>query len=173
MPKQTLLNIKNYFNRKKASRKSKTTSYQSTNNIGILIQAKELKNTMAINTFVNELKSAGKNVNILCFNDNNSSLYFEFNFEEFSIKDINFGGNYLKTSITDFINTEFEYLICLSINPTPVLENILISSKAKCIAGLQTTKNESLFDLMIYSTDIDIAPDQIGSQIIDIVKKIK
>lgn len=173
MPKQSIIKLKNYFRDDYHPTKRKTTTYQKVEKIGILIQGKEIKNSDAINTFVNGLKLEGKNVSVLCFSEKDSNLYFDFNFEQFTLKEISFTGKYLNPNIQHFTAQNFDYLFCLSIAPTPILINILLNSKANCRAGLQTRNNEPLLDLMVYSTKKDITPGEIGEQIIALVKKIK
>jgi hypothetical protein len=173
MPKQTILKLKNYFKGNQSSTKRKTTTYQKVEKIGILIQAKEIKNSSAINTFVNGLKSEGKNITVLCFNEKGSNLYFDFNLEQISLKDISYTGKFLNPVIKHFIAQSFDYLICLTISPSPVLVALIVASKAKCKAGLQTPSNESLFDLMVHTTKEDFKPEEIGEQIIALAKKIK
>ena len=173
MPKQTIIKLRNNFKGKQNSTKRKTTTYHKVDKIGILIQAKELKNSSAINTFVNRLKSEGKKVSVLCFSENESTLYFDFDFDQFTLKDISWGGNITKSSVNLFTAQTFDYLMCLTIHATPAIERILIESNAFCRAGLQHNNNESLLDLMIYSNNENITPAIIGEEILDLVQKIK
>ena len=173
MPKQSVIKLRNYFSNRKEATKRKTTTYQKVSKIGILIQAKEIKNSTAINTFVTGLKSDGKKVSVLCFSENNISIPFEFDFDQFTIKDIAWNGKIAKASVNLFTEQSFDYLICLAIDINPALTSVLLQSKALCRTGLQTLISESLLDLMIYTNNNEITPEEIGSQILELVQKIK
>ena len=83
MPKQFIIKLRNYFVKNNELTARKISTYHKTIKFGILIQAKEIKNPTAINTFVSSLQSDGKKVSVLCFCENKSSLYFDVDFDQF------------------------------------------------------------------------------------------
>jgi hypothetical protein len=66
-----------------------------------------------------------------------------------SYNDVSFTGNIKNSTITNFINHPFDYLIYLNLNTSPLTKLLLAKSKARCRVGIYDEKLAYYYDFMI------------------------
>lgn len=146
----------------------KTINYADARNIGIMFkipvnknEPKEDKNLETFKNFVKKLKNDMKKVQGITFYDKKNPYNFKhYNFTRW---EITYLGSLRSEKVKKFIDTDFDYLFCIDINPSTVFENILIKSKAKCRIGKYASDKTKYFELMIKigdNEDIDVLIDQ-------------
>ncbi|HYG37788.1 MAG TPA: hypothetical protein VD908_04180 [Cytophagales bacterium] len=174
--------LKKYFleaNNKKYS-KSKNQpvrfniNYNQAQTIGILFSSENIENIDALTNFVKMLQQDGKQVKALTFHhtENKKSLHtYNFNHHVITDKDISNFGEIKSFLADDFINAEFDYLLCIDNNPSIVFENILQKSKAKCRIG-KFIEGQGYYELMIKINENE-GTDALMKQMYHYVKTIK
>lgn len=117
-------------------------------NVGILYTVDDLAKHEAIKQFVHQLELEGKKVKVLSFLEKNKENY-EFRFDFFTEKDINFWGGFKSDNIIKFHNERFDYLFNFDLEPNIYIKKILALSKATCRVGRHSEANELFFEWMI------------------------
>ena len=92
-------------------------------------------------------KKDGKSVKIMAYEPSREVNHLPF--DTFTDQDITFWGKYVRSNINAFIDEDFDFLFCLDEKPNTIVENILVSSHAKCLVGKYHEGSEDIYDLMI------------------------
>lgn len=139
-----------------------TLNYKEAKSVGILFITHNDNMHQAVNHFIKMLKQEGKKYTALTFFDRQSDNPYTFKYDFFTEKDIDFFGNIKSEPVTEFINTDFDYLYCLCTEPTDVFDPILASCKAKCRVGFFRENKVGLFEMMI-----QLKPEESVDKLID------
>lgn len=121
---------------------------------GILIS--NLKNDhKSLELLTKALKEKGLKTTVLSFLKDKEVFNYNLSNVPFSNKDINWLGQIKSQEIKNFINSPFDYLICLNTSPFLPFENILAHSKAKCRVGIQHSENSNCYEVSIGLSDVN------------------
>ncbi|MEO1253494.1 MAG: hypothetical protein AAFY41_01230 [Bacteroidota bacterium] len=158
--------IKNIFlkHRGKPTTSSKEhCQYKDAKSIGILYDAAEF-NSLTIHELENNLKSDGKDVAKVGFQDKPSEdpLIFDK-------KAISGTGSIKDNHLTFFINQPFDFLITLDISENVNLKYVLAISKATCKVGFET---EQYVDLLQMSLKMESDKKQAVQSLLKYLKMI-
>lgn len=122
--------------------------YQQAHSVGILFSVEDKQKHEAVKEFIKQLQVDGKKVMVLEFLPKQKENY-EFMFDFFTIKDLNFWGKVESPDADKFIDTPFDYLFCIDKNSNPLILNVLARSKARCRIGKYSQQDNPYFELMI------------------------
>ena len=101
---------------------------------------------------IRKLEQDGKKVSVISFLPKNTEN-FDFLFDFFSEKDVNFWGTVTSENAIRFTEKPFDFLFYLDTLPNPMLMHLIARSKAHCRVGRFWQGNEKYFELMIESKD--------------------
>lgn len=133
----------------------KTLDYAKAQSVGILFGLPENGTHQAINAFVSKLAAEGKQVEALSFFERQHHNPYQFKFDFFTHKDIDFTGQIKSEVVQKFIAQKFDYLFCIAPQPLPELDYILLQSKALCRVGVYDESRLACFELMISTRPTD------------------
>ncbi|TRX60856.1 hypothetical protein FNH22_07380 [Fulvivirga sp. M361] len=125
-----------------------TMAYRSAKNVGIVFSVEDLKKHELIKRFKKALENDGKNVSVLAYVPKGHQN-FEFLFDFFTIKELDFWGQFNSEAVQKFTSQSFDYLFYLDQEGNPLIRNILAMSKAKCRVGNCLEDNANFCELMI------------------------
>jgi len=94
------------------------------------------------------LEQDGKQVKVLEYLPKTKENY-EFLFDFFTIKDLNFWGSIHNEAAIQFAQTPFDYLFYVDEVHNPLILNLMAQSKAHCRVGQYQEENETYFEFMI------------------------
>ncbi|MFN6944379.1 MAG: DUF6913 domain-containing protein [Cytophagaceae bacterium] len=171
MIKKILLKIRNNILRKKQDIKRYSVAFEDAKTIGILVDNPKGDYVEPINKFVEELRSYGKNVTVVCRIEKSYLRNYSFNYYEFSKKDVDWKGKISNERVNNFTKKEFDYLYCINNSPFLPFENILLRSKAKFRFGIAQTVNADCLELIIQPNGYDNFRD-ILERMIEFSKKL-
>lgn len=147
--------IGNYYFRKeleKTARSRKLTNLRVARHIGLLYELNEPEDYDVIAAFVASLQQDHKEVKALGFVRNRileNRFLPKLAFDFFSEKDLNWHYKPGNLKVTDFISTDFDLLIDLSLAENLPLRYIAGLSAAKCRIGPLEEKHKECYDLML------------------------
>jgi hypothetical protein len=127
-----------------------STPYKKSNSFGIIFSVEDRQKHDDIKEFVKRLELDGKQVKVLEFLPKMKDNY-EFLFDFFTIKDLNFWGKIDNAAAEQFSQTAFDYLFYVDNDHNPLILNLLAQSKAHCRVGRHDPENVSFFEFMIES----------------------
>jgi hypothetical protein len=122
--------------------------YKQANLIGILFTVEDKTKHEDIKDFVKRLENDGKQVKVMTFLPKNRENY-EFLYDFFTDKDLNFWGSITSEAANRFTNIPFDFLFYIDTTPNPFLLNIIARSKAKCRVGKYFEEGQSFFEFLI------------------------
>jgi uncharacterized protein DUF6913 len=122
--------------------------YIKVKHIGILFNAAEQSDYVAIEAYANQLKEEGKKVEILGFIPL-KHIEGILSYPYFTKKEINFFQIPKSLDVQDFIDKEFDVLLHFSLEEDLELEYISALSKAKMRVGKYSSDKLFCYDLMI------------------------
>lgn len=145
-----ILALKNRFFSKKSSEVSRVSSnYHEAKRIGILFEIQNQEKFPAIQSFVRRLQNEGKDVRLLTYSDGSQEAPQSLNISRFSSRDISLTGKIKSPEVREFANSRFDYLYCVNVRRSPVLDSVLLQSQAKCRIGQYFKSRRDCLDLMI------------------------
>ena len=115
-----------------------------------------------------DLAKQGMNVRLLAYRAEVNGLS-EGSFDIFSQDDFDFFFTCKDTVVEDFMETAFDYLICLDEEMNVVIKYVLARSRAHCRIGNFREGMEPFFDFMLVK---DVPWKQFSEELIRYVKKI-
>lgn len=124
-----------------------STPYKKANSIGIIFSVEDRQKHDDIKELVKQLELDGKQVKVLEFLPKMKENY-EFLFDFFTIRDLNFWGAIVNTTVTGFSETPFDYLFYIDNDHNPLILNLLAQSKAHCRVGKHLEESEPFFEFM-------------------------
>ncbi|TAD97067.1 MAG: hypothetical protein EAZ97_13050 [Bacteroidetes bacterium] len=149
--KKYLLNFRNKHFLKRIDLLRKTLNYQDVKSVGVIFLTHDEQMHEHLNNFVKKMKDDKKNVTAITYFDRLHDNPYLFRYDFFTEKDISLFGEVKCRETEQFINTEFDYLYCISTEAEiDVFEPILAKCKAKCRIGNYRESKETLFELMIH-----------------------
>jgi hypothetical protein len=143
------LNLKN---RKAAVQNSilrKNIPYAQARQVGILFTHERDEDYAIINRFVQKLVKDGKKVTGLTYFERLQSNGYDFNFDYFTKEQISATGVINSDKVERFIETEFDYLFCISRQSSLPFDHILLRSKARFRTGMYAEEKPDCFEMMI------------------------
>jgi len=129
-----------------------TLPYKQSHSIGILFTAENKQKHEEIKELIKKLELDGKKVTVISFLPKNTEN-FDFLFDFFSEKDVNFWGTVTSENAIRFTEMPFDFLLYLDTTPNPMLMHLIARSKAHCRAGRFWSGFEKYFELMIESKE--------------------
>ena len=89
----------------------------------------------------------GKKIKVIAYEHKNSVNHLPY--DTFSKENISFWGSFLGKPINDFVNADFDFLICLDEQPNSMIRSILANSHAKCRVGRFEENNQVMFEMLL------------------------
>ncbi len=132
----------------KKERNNNQVGYGQAASFGILYSAEDLKKHESIKKLIKYLKKDGKKVEVLSYLPEDVQN-FEFRFNFFTEKDVNWRGKFKNQDILRFTEQPFDYLFYVDFESLPVMRYILALSKAKCRVGHFEEENRPVCELMV------------------------
>jgi len=132
-----------------------STSFRKASQVGVIFSYENPEKSAIVDRLIEDLKSDGKKVKVLAYEQNNQVKHLPY--DSFSQKDISFWCKYIKQTLNNFVDHEFDFLICVDDHPGLLIRNILANSKAKCRVGKNDSTNQKSFELMIGADNYDHA----------------
>ncbi len=127
-------------------------AYGTASTAGIIFSTEDLKKHRLVKGFKKQLEQDGKKVNVLTYLPKGHQN-FEFMFDFFTIKELNFWGIFNSEAVVRFASQPFDYLFYLDQEGTPLIRNILAMSKAKCRIGSYEEGNASFCEMMVQASN--------------------
>lgn len=122
--------------------------YQQAKSIGILFSVEDKDKHASIKEFMHRLEQDGKQVKVLEYLPAKAENY-EFMFDFFTAKQLNFWGELKSDVVRAFINTPFDFLFYIDRETNPLALYLLASSQARCRVGRYHETESGFFELMI------------------------
>ncbi|MDX2301751.1 MAG: hypothetical protein NW226_03080 [Microscillaceae bacterium] len=145
-----ILYFKNKFFRKNSPEIVRSSSdYHEAKRIGILFEIQNEAQYPALHDFVSRLQKDGKDVRLLNYTDTREELTHSFSCSRFSSKDISLSGKIKSQDVQEFANSRFDYLYCVNVRHSAILDTVLMHSQAKCRIGQYFKSRRDCLDLMI------------------------
>ncbi len=127
-----------------------TLNYEDTEQIGVLFLTRNEKMFRFINRFYEKIKADGKSFDALTFDYDIRQSPYIFPYSFFKVQDISLFGKIKSSVVEEFINKEFDYLYCVTVEPDiDMFDQILARSKAKCRVGNYREDKSDLYEMMI------------------------
>ncbi len=117
--------------------------------IGILLYNPDFSQNENVNQFVRSLKELGKEVEVLCFLDEEVNRVYDFPYLEFRMNDITITGGFRSEKINNFIKSGFDYLYSINISPFLPFKNILGRNPGAVRVGKYFSGSDKYLDIMI------------------------
>ena len=140
------LKTRRYLEKNKVNRANQ--AYGTASTVGIIFSTEDLKKHKLVKKFKHRLEEDGKTVNVLTFLPKGHQN-FEFMFDFFTIKELNFWGMFNSEAVTKFAAQPFDYLFYLDQEGSPLIRNIMAMSKAKCRIANYEEENAKFCEMMV------------------------
>jgi hypothetical protein len=140
-----------------------TLNYHQVNQIGILFHLSGEADPEPLARFIRKLEADHKKLKILTYFEHPHSHPYRFYIDYFLKSDISLTGEIRSPKITQFLDTQFDFLFCIETEPQPVFDVVLSRSKANCRIGLYNPERTGLFEMMVQNpdwNDLDHTVDQ-------------
>ncbi|GHN00921.1 hypothetical protein WSM22_24100 [Cytophagales bacterium WSM2-2] len=122
--------------------------YKQAHSFGILFTVEDKQKHLDIKEFIHQLEQDGKSVQVLEYLPLKKENY-EFKFDFFTIKDLNFWGRVNSAQAQKFTSMPFDYLFYVDKETNPLALYVLAESKARCRVGRFNEEDQSFFEFMI------------------------
>ncbi len=143
------LKLKNKKAAREQSPVRKNISYAEAKYVGVLFMNETEEEYAAINKFIKKLISDGKKVRALTYFERTQSNGYDFQFDYFAKEQISATGVITSDKVERFIESEFDYLFCLTRHSFLPFDYILLCSKAKFRIGMYLEEKPACFEFMI------------------------
>jgi hypothetical protein len=140
---------KSLLKHNKASRAN--LPYRQAHSVGIVFTSDDRAKHDEIKEFIKRLEQDGKQVKVISFLPKDKEN-FEFLFDFFGPKDVNFWGQITSENALKFADQPFDFLFYVDEIPNPLILHLVARSKAECRVSRHWEKTEPYFELMIEST---------------------
>jgi hypothetical protein len=134
-------------------REPESVSFEEANNIGIIYDATDERDSEAVKNYMKNIRSAfKKDIHAIGYVDRknlHSSQYAQFGLDYFSQKDLNFKMIPVSPTVKNFINEKFDILINISYRKSLPLTYITALSKARFKVGAFSNINNDGLDMMV------------------------
>lgn len=125
----------------------KSADYASANQLGIVFHNNEQSKIDAADKLSTLLRMDGKRVKLIAYEPKTAIKHLPY--ETFTKKNFDFWGKMSGKHLLDFVNTDFDFLICLDEHPNQYILSLLANSKAKCRIGRFSEDNQPTFEMLI------------------------
>ncbi len=133
-------------------------AFSQAKNIGLLFKGED-DDYQAINRFVKQLTTEGKQVKALTYFEQNQSTGYDFNFDYFTKEQVSTTGNIDSEKVSRFIENRFDYLFCIHRQSFLPFDYILLQSKAKYRVGMYQEEKPECFEFMMRPRPGQLLPD--------------
>lgn len=160
---------------KDGERYVRACNVSSAKKIGILYEATEENQFNVVRNLLNELHNKVSYVKALGYSDTKELADFHLqplDFSFFCRKDLNWYGLPSEEAVADFINTDFDILICLNLIDKNPLTYIMSESKAGFKVGLFSDLNSRYLDMMVNLDEESFSESELAKQIIYYLENI-
>lgn len=130
-----ILKVRQLLSGKASPVARRNVGYDDAKKIGLLIYNPDPSFNQILNTYVKTLQNEGKTIECLCFNSKKNNYFYNFPCSYFTIKSLDWKGDFKEERINKFIKTEFDYLYSINNLPFLPFKIILQKSRAKCRVG--------------------------------------
>jgi len=127
-----------------------SVSYGAARHMGILFSVEDKAKHEIVKELIRKFEQDGKQVTVMEYLPPDKQN-FEFKFDFFTENDISLWGQITSPGALKFAETPFDYLFYLDTDPNPLMEHLLVKSKARCRVGRQWDKGASYFEFMVQS----------------------
>jgi hypothetical protein len=148
MFKMNFLRMRTYQALKKNNSIRASIAFRKAQQVGILFSVEDKQKHNDIKEFIHQLEQDGKKVRVLEYLPLKQENY-EFMFDFFSVKDLDFWGKINSDSAQTFCETPFDYLYYIDREPNPMALYLLAACKARCRVGRFKEGESTFFELMI------------------------
>lgn len=147
-----LLPLINRFLARKDVNPRQNVGYEQAKSMGILCSYPDKKKSAVIGELIQKLSSDNKSIHTIRLLDATTFLSADPSIS-FSDQQIKLLGSWTNPIVPKFFEERFDYLLHLDEEVNPLVENILLKSKALCRIGLYNERNKHLFEMMIKTAD--------------------
>lgn len=150
-------------------------SISSAKKIGILYEATEESQFNSVRNVLANLQKDVSYVKALGFSDTKELADFHLqplDFSFFCRKDLNWYGIPSEEAVADFVNTDFDILLCLNLTDKNPLTYIMSVSKASFKVGLFSDLNSRYLDMMVNLDEENMSESELAKQIIYYLENI-
>ncbi len=123
--------------------------------IGILLDATDEAQQIPVLQYAQQLRNAGKKVEILGYFDVDDLAITPANMQAFARKQLNFAKVPNSEAVQQFVQQPFDMLLALYVNACPPLDYIVASSAAHFRVGRFEAAQADLYELMIQPSHND------------------
>ncbi|GAB3336133.1 hypothetical protein GCM10027429_19090 [Marivirga atlantica] len=150
----------------------KAFSYKELRKVGVIFTFDDLKKHEAVKSFIKTLEADGIEVKSLGYKPKETQN-FEFYFDFFEDKDVNFFAQMKSPYMLGFLNQKFDYIFCLDDDLNLYMQYLLVNAKSSIrIGALQDTEAENrFFELMVKPKNTQDTK-QLTTEIIQNIRKI-
>ena len=141
----------------------KTLNYVEAKQIGFLFFTTNRNMSSSINRFMKIFIEENKNVDALTYLSTNTENPYGFKYDICTEEQISWFGELKSAKIKEFIKKDFDYLYCIAVEKSEVIDYILKNSQAKCRIGCFDGTNANNFELMMVlqaGENVDILIEQ-------------
>jgi len=123
-------------------------AFENIRTVGVIFTVKDLRKHEAVKKFIRNLENEGKRVEVISFLGKDKDNH-EFMFDFFTEKNVNFWGNVMAENLKKFVETPFDYLVCLDLEMNIFIDVALARTKAKCRVGGYVENKTDLLEYII------------------------
>jgi len=145
------LNFKTNKAQKQNKALRKSVAYEAAGMFGIVYFNDDHKKIEEAEKLIALLKMDGKTVKAIAYEHKTSVKHLPY--DTFNKENIGFWGSFIGKPINDFVEAEFDFLICLDEQPNSMIRSILANSHAKCRIGRFNENNEEVFEMLINNSE--------------------
>lgn len=159
----------------KQQRKSEVVTFEQARNIGILYDATAESDYELIKNYVRDMRGLSKEVIALGYYDQKelpNTRFMKLGLDFFTQKALNWKMKPVNPIVTNFINKEFDILICLNLDRCIPLRYVSSLTRARFKIGRYDQSSAPIFDFMI-KADGAITLKQMIEQVNHYLKLIK
>lgn len=125
-------------------------AYGKAENVGIIFTIYDLKKHETVKNFIKRLKNDDKKVEVLAYLPKETQN-FEFLFDFFTDKDLNFWGSFTSEAVIKFVKQPYDYLFNIDDSSNSLVNNVMAMSNAKCRIGKLIEGQEKFYEMMVQS----------------------
>ena len=133
-------------------RKQKQINLESARTVALLYYLPDEATFKTAETIVSRLNSMNLKVRVVCYTEQKTIPHYfvpKINQDIITVKDVNWRLQPVKPFVKDFLNTEYDILIDLSLDDHPPLRYCAAMSKANLKVGRMQEGHQLIYDLMI------------------------
>lgn len=121
--------------------------YKTSSRIGIIFCNDEQSKIEDADKLISLLKKDKKKVKVIA--QEHKSAVKHLPYDTFNQDNFSFLGDFIGKPINDFINADYDFLICLDEQPNYLIRSILANSQAKCRIGKYEENNQQTFEMLL------------------------